>query len=237
MNTVTSSERQVLSKPKLLVLDVYETLLDMEPVERKVNALLDNRRAYQFWFEMFMEYCFVDNCIDKFNPFEEIAKTTLQMAAHMFKGKISDHQINETIDMLRSLPVKAGVQDGLSKLRDHDFRLAALTNSPHEVVQDRMNRTGLISYFEKVLSAEPVGKYKPSCAVYNWALKQLQTNPAEAMMISTHGWDIAGAMNAGMSAAFVGDDDEMLYGLAPKPVVSAPNLEALAEKITAMFVK
>lgn len=234
---VPSSVDQALQKPKVLVLDVYETLLDMTPVEKKVNALLDNRRAYQFWFEMFMEYCFVDNCIDKFNPFEEIAKTTLQMAAHMFREKLSDHHVQETIDMLRSLPVKGGVQDGLSKLRDHDFRLAALTNSPHEVVQDRMSRTGLISYFEKVLSAEPVGKYKPSCAVYQWALKQLETKPEEAMMISTHGWDIAGAMNAGMSAAFVGDDDEQLYGLAPKPVASAQNLEELAEKITTLWDK
>lgn len=236
MDQETAISVDKLTKPKLLLLDVYETLLDMTPIERMINDLLDSRRAYQFWLERLTQYCFVDNCIDRFNPFREIAKATLQMTAHEFGEKLSPQRCEEIIELLRSLPVKAGVQDGLSKLNDQGFRLAALTNSPHDIVADRMNRTGLISYFEKVMSAEHVEKYKPCCVVYQWALGQVQVKPHEAMIITSHAWDMAGAMNAGMTAAFIGSS-KSLYDLAPKPQLLAKDLDELVGKITILFGK
>lgn len=68
-------------KPKVILLDVYETLLNMSDVERRVNSLLASIRGYTIWFELFMEYCFVDNCTIQFNDFPSIAKATLMMAA------------------------------------------------------------------------------------------------------------------------------------------------------------
>jgi 2-haloacid dehalogenase len=130
--------------------------------------------------------------------------------------------------------VKAGVQDLLSKLNDQGFRLAALTNSSHDIVADRMSRTGLISYFEKVMSAEQVRKYKPCCIVYQWALDQVQVKPPDAMIITSHAWDVAGAINAGMMAAYIGDSKN-LYELSPKPQLLAKDLHELVDKVPMMI--
>ncbi|MDQ6609067.1 MAG: hypothetical protein M3Y85_04525 [Bacteroidota bacterium] len=80
-------------QPTLILFDVYKTLLNMADVEKRVNNLLDNKKGYTIWFELFMQYCFVDNCTVQFNPFASLAKATLQMAAKMLDEKIDDEAI------------------------------------------------------------------------------------------------------------------------------------------------
>lgn len=222
------------AKPKIIVLDVYETLLDMSDLERKVTALLDSRRSYIIWFELFMQYCFVDNCTVQFNDFISIAKATMQMAAHKLDRNIAEHELDNILETLKHLPVHEGVQMGLSALNDEGYRIVALTNAPEKTVCERMERTGLISYFECVLSAEHVKKYKPSLEVYKWAAKKVKAKENEMLFVSAHGWDIAGAANAGMTTAFMQSGNEILYPLAPKPSFFCSSLLDLANQLKEM---
>lgn len=88
------------------MLDVCDTLLDMAMVERKVNDPTDNKRGYRIWFELFMQYCFVDNCTVQFNAFTAVAGATLQMAAKLFNRSVDGYDINNTLDLLAYLPRK-----------------------------------------------------------------------------------------------------------------------------------
>ncbi len=219
------------TKPKIIVLDVYETILDMSEMKRKVNSLLDSRKGYALWFELFMQYCFADNSTPRFNDFISIAKATMQMTAHKLDKKIDDADIDSVLEMLKSLPVQDGVQEGLSALVDGGYRVAALTNSPEEVVRERMESTGLISYFDCVLSAEQVKKYKPGMEAYKWVVRKMNAKEKDILFVSAHGWDIAGAANAGMATAFIQLDDEMLYPLAPKPRFICSSISDLASQL------
>src|SRR4051794_30690185 len=104
------------TKPRIIVLDVYETILDMSEMKRKVNNLLDSRKGYALWFELFMQYCFADNSTSQFNGFISIAKATMQMTAHRLDKGIDNNDIDSVLEMLRYLPVQEGVQEGLSAL-------------------------------------------------------------------------------------------------------------------------
>ncbi len=217
---------------KLVLFDVYGTLLNMSSVERKVNEILESKRGYIYWFELFMQYCFVDNCMIQFNKFNAIATATMQMAAHTFDARLKEDDILDVLDLLKQLPINQDVEKGLSDLNDLGVRIAALTNSSEETVIDRMERTGLISYFEKVLSAEHVGRYKPDIKVYNWAAESLRLAPGEIMMVSIHGWDLAGAANAGMMTGYLKQANHIIYPLAPKADLVFGNLPDLAKQIS-----
>lgn len=225
------------SRPKLILTDVYETLLDMSEVQRRVNLLLDSKRGYNIWFELFMEYCFVDNCIKQFNDFNSIAQATMQMTAQILGRAVEEEDIVSILELLKHLAVNDCVQEGLSMMQDQSFRIAALTNAPEQTVTERMERTGLISYFESVLSAGHVKKYKPDIQVYQWALKELQVEPHEVLMVTSHGWDIAGAANAGMQTAYVKKSTQVLYPLTPQPNVRCKDLEDLARKLETLYVQ
>jgi 2-haloacid dehalogenase len=225
------TDSKVLKRPKLILLDVYETMLDMSEVERRVNNLMASKRGYLIWFEQFMQYCFVDNCTVQFNDFSSIAKATMQMTAKILGRTITEDDIDYILEHLKHLPLQDGVQEGLSLLHDQGLRIAALTNSPEKTVRERMERTGLISYFEKVLSAEKVKKYKPCKEVYEWAAAMLELELSDILLVSAHGWDIAGAANAGMQTAYVKQPRQMLYPLAPEPTFTCTDLPDFAMQV------
>jgi 2-haloacid dehalogenase len=228
-------EKEEVAKPKAIVFDVYDTLLTMTPVERKVNELMDNKRGYRVWFELFMQHCFVDNCTNQYHPFNAIAGATLKMAARMFNRSVDEFDVSNTLGLLGHLPLHEGVSEGLSNLTEQHFALAALTNAPHDLIAERMERTGLVSYFEKLLAAESVKKYKPCGEVYEWAAGELGVGVGDVLFVSSHGWDIAGAASAGMQTAYLLQPDELFYPLAPAPNFVAKNLEALAQELKQRF--
>jgi 2-haloacid dehalogenase len=73
-------------RPQVIFLDMYETMMDMTEVERRMNQLFDSRRGYTLWFEMFMQYCFADNALSVFHPFADIARATIQMTGGCLAG-------------------------------------------------------------------------------------------------------------------------------------------------------
>jgi 2-haloacid dehalogenase len=219
------------TKPSVILFDVYETLLDMSSVERKVNNLMDSIRGYRIWFELFMQYCFVDNCTTQFNDFSSIAKATMKMTGSLLGHNVSDDAANDILEQLKHVQVHEEVPENLSLLSDEGYRIAALTNSPQKTILERMEHSGLISYFEQVLSAEQVKKYKPCIEVYDMAAKKLGVPANEILLVSAHGWDIAGGANAGMQTAFIKHPREMLYPLAPKPEFICKNLEDLTQQL------
>lgn len=223
--------------PKVILLDVYETILDMSEMEKKVNLLMNSKKGYKLWFELFMQYSFVDNSIVQFHDFASIANATLRMTSQMLDSRLDQHDIQNVLELMKHLPVKEGVQKGLSELHAMDFRIAALTNSPEMIVIDRMERTGLVSYFEKVFSAEHVRKYKPAMEVYRWAADSLGALVADTLMVSAHGWDIAGAENAGMRTAYILQGKQMLYPLAPHPDFTCKDLLDLASQLRIVMQK
>jgi 2-haloacid dehalogenase len=220
-----------LVKPAVIVFDVYETLLDMSDVERRVNNLMDSIRGYRIWFELFMQYCFVDNCTTQFNDFSSIAKATMKMTGSLLGHSVSDDAANSVLELLKHVPVHEHVPENLSLLSDEGYRIAALTNSPQKTILERMEHSGLISYFEHVLSAEQVKKYKPCIEVYEMAAKKLEVSINEILLVSAHGWDITGGANAGMQTAFIKHPREMLYPLAPQPEFICKNLDDLTRQL------
>lgn len=216
-------------KPAIVFLDVYETILDLSELEKKVNAVYNDRNSYHIWFNMFMQYCFVDNCIDQFNDFRTIAGATMHMTAQILGRPIGQPDVDYILELMKHLPIRPGVEEGLSILNDGGLPVVALSNASLQIVTERMERTGLISYFRKVLSAEAIGKYKPYIEVYRWALREMQVEAGNALLVSSHGWDIAGASNVGMQTAYLMPFKEVLYPLAPLPNYKCKDLCELAK--------
>jgi 2-haloacid dehalogenase len=221
-------------KPKVIVFDVYETLLTMSDVERKVNQVMDSSRGYTIWFELFMQYCFANNSLDSFQDFISIGKATLQVTASKLGRSVSDAEANDVLTLLKHLPVHEDVPSCLSELKDSGYTIMALTNAPEKLVFERMERTGLVSYFDEVLSAETVKKYKPDKTVYQWAAEKIKSDVSEILLITAHGWDIAGAANAGMKTAFLKRHKEFLFPLSPEPDLTGNQLSELVSVLTTL---
>ena len=222
----------IATKPTVILFDVNETLLDMTPLKKKINNLLGTSQGFRIWFGMLLQYSLVDNCTNSYHDFVTIAGATLSMAADGLKKSITEMQKKEAVATIKQLSAYPDVPKGLKTLKENGFRLATLTNSPAATLTAQLKYASLTEYFEQTLSIDTIKKYKPALETYKWAAEQLSVNTAEVMLVAAHGWDIAGALQAGLQAAFIERKGQSLYALSPKPQIVGKNLIEVIQKIS-----
>jgi 2-haloacid dehalogenase len=205
------------TKPSVILFDVNETLMDMSPLKKKVNNILDSKRGFGVWFGMLLQYSLVDNCTGRYHDFSVIADATLDMAAKALEKEIEEDEKKEALALMKKLSAYADVEEGLKLLKEAGFRLATLTNSPMPTLSAQLEHAGLRNYFEATLSVDAIRKYKPAIETYQFAAQTLGVSTSEIIMVAAHGWDIAGALQAGLQAAFIERKGQSLYPLAPNP--------------------
>lgn len=219
----------------LIVFDVNETLLDMSVLKNNINSLLGSSNGFRIWFGMLLQYSLVDNCTGAYHDFISIANATLDMTAKALKTDINEKEKKAALATIKELPAYPDVPKGLQLLKENGFRLATLTNSPSATLTAQLQYAKLTGYFEATLSIDTIKKYKPALQTYTWATEQLSVDVTGAMLVAAHGWDIAGALQAGMEAAFIEREGQSLYPLSPKPTFTGKNLVDIANKIIAHY--
>ena len=56
---------------------------------------------------------------------------------------------------------------------------------------------------EELLSVDDAGIWKPHPDAYAYAVRTMGVEPADAMLVAAHPWDIDGAARAGLATAYV----------------------------------
>ena len=120
------------------------------------------------------------------------------------------------------------MKEGLAKLKAQGYKLVSLTNSSNKGVKAQFESAGLMSFFDARYSIEDIKIYKPDLRAYEWVLTKLNVKANEAMMVAAHGWDVAGAKEAGLQTTFIARPGKTLYPLAKKPDHVVKDLHELA---------
>jgi 2-haloacid dehalogenase len=222
------------TKP-VIVFDVNETLLDMAPLKNNINTLLEEPQAFRIWFGMVLHYSLVENCTDHYHDFSTIAGAVLKMTADSLHKTVSAEDMKKALSAIKSLKAYPDVEKGLTLLKDNGFRLATLTNSPENALKEQLINSNLTDHFELALSIDAIEKYKPAAETYLWAAEKLGVQPQEMIMIAAHGWDLAGAANAGLATGFIAREGQSLYTLSKEPDFEASDILAMAEKLVATY--
>jgi 2-haloacid dehalogenase len=216
-------------KPKVIIFDVNETLLDLNTMRSSVGAALGgNADLTALWFSTMLHHSLVTTVTGDYQDFGKIGVAALMMVAQNEDITITGEQALTAIKTpLLSLPAHPDVKSGLSALKAKGYKIVSLTNSSNQGVKTQFAHAGLTQYFDERLSIEDIKVYKPDLRAYAWALDKLGVKPEEALMVAAHGWDIAGANAAGMQTAFVARPGKALYPLAPKPDYIVKDLNEL----------
>ena len=96
------------------------------------------------------------------------------------------------------------------------YQLHIITNGPELVQHNKINNSGLSSYFKNVFTSEKVGYKKPHPIIFEYALDQTNTLANNSMMIGDSlEADILGALNIGMQAIHFNSHDEPIHDHCP----------------------
>lgn len=223
----------LLDAPKVIFFDVNETLLDLTAMRSSVGKALGGRDdLLPLWFSTMLHHSLVDSTTGRFHTFGEIGVASLLMVAEIEGIELSKEQAKTAIvTPLRSLPPHPDVRDGLQALKDKGYKLVSLTNSSNQGVYTQFKNADLLSYFDERLSVEDINLYKPDTRTYEWAIEKMGIEAKDAMLVAAHGWDIAGAKQAGWQAAFIARPGKVLYPLALSPDTVVSGLDELVSQL------
>ncbi|WP_033445082.1 haloacid dehalogenase type II [Gillisia marina] len=221
------------TKPKLLIFDVNETLLDMSPLKQSINKALKNEWAFEIWFPSLLQYSLVETITENYRDFSEIAGASLKMIAHKLGVQLSEEEVKKVLSPITKLSAYPEVAKSLEILKKNGFKLVALSNGKPQVVDDQLKHAKIHHFFDKVLSIEEVKNYKPHISTYHCAYSSMNILPEDSMLIAAHGWDIAGAKRAGINAAFISRPGKSLYPLALPPEITGSSLAEITNSLIA----
>ncbi len=156
------------------------------------------------WFAGLLRDGFALTVVDSSDSFAHIAAESLRVGLHgSALNRGTAEAVSYIMDGFAGLPVHDDVADGIEALGDLEIRLVTLSNGSASVAEALFDRAGIREHFERLLTVEDAGKWKPAPAAYAYALQECGVDPEDAMLVAVHPWDIDGASRAGLTTAWV----------------------------------
>lgn len=195
------------SIPRVIVFDVNETLSDMAPIAERFVDVGAPATMAKLWFTSVLRDGFALAAAGSSEPFARVADGALRVVL----GPVDlDRSIDEAVDHVMSgfmsLAVHPDVVEGVDALGDAGIRLVTLSNGSAKVAERLLTTATIRDRFERLLSVEDAGAWKPARAAYDYAARTCGVPREEMMLVAVHPWDLDGAARAGMQTAWINRD-------------------------------
>ena len=230
MNHPVSQDRP--ERPAVLVFDVNETLSDMSPMAERFQEVGAPPHLAATWFAGPLRDGFALTAVNASESFSLIAAEALRVSLDPRSlNRETEQAAQHIMDGFSGLQVHLDVPDGIRVLSDLGIRLVTLSNGSATVAEGLIERAGLREHFERLLSVEDAGVWKPAAGAYAYALEQCAVDPMDAMLVAAHPWDIDGAHRAGLSTAWVSRARGRYPAYFKSPDLQSKSLTDLAEQL------
>ena len=205
-----------------LLFDLGNTLLFFDAEEQLQHvlsqadqALFDSLQAHGYNLESDFEQDFRRrmNLYYQEREAEFVEYTTRYVLRNLLEEKgllVSNHALNEALAAYHIVTqahwqVESDAIPTLQKLKKQGYRLGLVSNAGDDLdVQNLVNKAGIRSFFQVILTSAAEGIRKPNPHIFWRALDTLSCEPEQAAMIGdTLGADILGARNAGIFSIWI----------------------------------
>lgn len=224
-----------MSSRPLIVLDVNETLLDIEVLEPLFTEIFTTAGRMREWFAQVILYSQTLSLAGPYVPFGKLGGGVLRMLGEVYDVAVTDDHVRQLGALTADMPVHADVAAGLAVLKDAGFSIVTLTNSPEIDGPDPLDRAGLGAMFDRRFTVDTVQRFKPTPATYQLVQDSMESTPDATWLIAAHTWDTIGAQSFGWKAALITrrvNAPLVLDGI-PQPTLVARDVGEAAQAIVA----
>jgi 2-haloacid dehalogenase len=218
------------SAVRLVVLDVNETLLPLDPVAARLTDVgLDGQ--LELWFTRILRDGCAAAAAGTFVGFGDLARHHLIALLRTRERPVSDGALTHVLDAFDELVPHPDVAEGLGRLREVGVPAVALTNGSAAVATAALERGGLRELVSGVHDVAEVGRWKPAPDPYLHVLERRNVAAADAVMVASHPWDLLGAGAVGMRTAWLDRGGATWPAPFDAPDVHAADLATLVERL------
>lgn len=194
----------VPEKVTTVTFDSYSTLVDVDAAEKALAARVDDPEPVsKLWRARSLEYTFVGNHIDVYQPFYEVNRDALQYALDVHDVDITEDERDEILAVYHELDVFDDVRDGIERLRDGGYDCYVVSNGNPEMLDSMVEHAAIGDLLEDTISADEVETFKPDAELYRHAAARTGTSIDEIAHVTAGWFDVMGAQHAGMQGVWV----------------------------------
>jgi 2-haloacid dehalogenase len=217
-----------------LAFDIYGTLIDPHGVVDELAKHV-GVRAQEFsniWRDKQLEYTWRRALMQRYEKFPVCTRQALDYTDSLLQTSLDESAKTALMQVYRVLPAYDDVPASLRSLQDAGFRLFGFSNGVADAITGLLEHAGIDQYFEGVVSVDTLQTFKPDPSVYHYVVEVTGTEPGNCWLVSSNGFDVIGAVSAGMKAAWLKRFSGVVFdpwGIDPTLVIH--RLDELVQKI------
>lgn len=217
-----------MKMPRFITFDCYDTLVEF-PIERVTENILGERLGGVDLAAFFADYerlRYDTTTNAPYRPYRQVLHTTLADAMRRYGIAYRDEDGEALVAAVSSWGPYPEVPTALERLRSR-CKLVIVTNSDDDIVAGNVKRIGVP--IDRVITAEQVGAYKPSHAVFEHVLRALDCEPGDILHVAQgFEYDIVPTSKLGWDRVWInryGKTGDAAFG----PYTELPDLSPLPD--------
>jgi 2-haloacid dehalogenase len=218
-------------RPAVVAFDVIDTLMTLEPLRTRLTDIGQPPGLLEAWYTRTLRDGMALSATGDYAGFTDMAEAALRGLTHY---TVSDEQVASVMAGWGELPAFPDALPAVTRLAEAGLRVACLTNGSAYLASSFVNRTGLGSLVDRVISAEEVYRWKPAGVVYLYAASVMDVPPDRMALVAAHDWDCHGAKRAGLTTGWVSRKSGGFGAPFTPPDVTGEDLTEVAAKLLAL---
>jgi 2-haloacid dehalogenase len=218
-------------RPAVIAFDVIETLMSLEPLRARLTEAGQPPHLLEAWYTRTLRDGIALSVAGDYVAFTDVAEASLRGLTNY---TLSDEQVAQVMAGFSELPAFPDALPAVRSLFEAGLRVACLTNGPAHVTSAFVDRSGLASMVDRVISVGEVYRWKPAVVVYLYAAEVLDVPPQRMALVAAHDWDCHGAKRAGLVTGWVSRKSGGFGAPFAPPDVVGEDLTEVAAKLLAL---
>ena len=214
-----------------MAFDVIDTLMSLEPLRARLTGVGQPPALLEAWYTRTLRDGMALSAAGDYAGFTDVAEAALRALTHF---TISEEQVAAVMAGFGELPAFPDAVPAITSLAEAGLRVACLTNGPASLTSSFIDRAGLGSGVDRVISVEEVYRWKPAGVVYRYAAEVLGVPSDQLALVAAHDWDCHGAKRAGLITGWVSRKSGGFGAPFAAPDVAGEDLTEVAARLLAL---
>ena len=217
--------------PEAVIFDMDGVLIDSEPIHIGIEKQLFDKLGIDVSETVHRSYMGASN---------EFMYSDLRSR---FKLSESVTELIESDELFRSdyfqrldtIPANDGLISLLGQIKTAGLKLAVATSSSPEIANLLLNKCGIASFFDAIVTTSEAGKSKPSPDVYLLAAQKIGVSPEDCIVFEDSPNGLLSAKSAGMFCVVIQSDSELIQKLSKADYLIQSFTEITLTRLTDLF--
>lgn len=218
-------------RPNVVLFDVLETLIDLDPLAARLEEVGQPAIVLQPWFLRFQRDAMALTLAGDTAPFEALARESLRTET---KYTLSERDIEYVIEGFSTLPTFDDAAPALKKISEAGVSVGCLTVNSPDKTRRFLEGAGLSGFVDHVVTSQDAGIWKPHPEIYRFAAKRLGTPIERLALVAVHAWDCHGAKRAGAVSGWCSRLEYKPGDVFLPPDVTGDSLVEVADKLMSL---